>query len=263
MLHLLRIEWLKIKNYPTFWILTALFIISIYGLNYSVHEIFAQRSMKNPAATAFVGGPPFQFPQVWNTVTFLSGFLLFIPGLLIVISITNEYSYKTHRQNIIDGLSRTQFISVKMVLALILSIFATLIVFIITMLFGYMEGAAPFSFTGIKYIWYFFIQAISYAGVAVLFSVLFKRSGITIGVFFLYAVVLDNMVAGILNHYTTNIGYYMPLKSVNTLIPFPFFRSLAQMLLRQPELKYLPIAAAIYLLFYILFSKRKFETSDL
>ncbi|HEV7622460.1 MAG TPA: ABC transporter permease, partial [Flavisolibacter sp.] len=215
MFHLLHIEWLKLKYYRTFWILSILFIISIFGINYITHEILSNDMLKNPSMTFIIGGPPFQFPQVWQTIPYVSGFLLFIPGLLMVISITNEYSFKTHRQNIIDGMSRTEFILVKMLLAVILALISSILVLITTVLFGIAEGGASVSFNGINFIGYFFIQALNYSFVAILFSLLFKRSGISIGVFFLYVVVLENMISGLLNRYTNHIGYYLPLKSAN------------------------------------------------
>jgi ABC-2 type transport system permease protein len=263
MFHLLHIEWLKLKNYRTFWILSILFVISIFGVNYLAHEILSNDMMKNPAMTFIIGGPPFQFPQVWQSVAWVSGLILIIPGLLIVISITNEYSFKTHRQNIIDGMSRTQFILVKMLLALIISIISTLLVFITTIGFGLAEGGSTLSFNGLNFIGYFFIQALNYSFVAILISLLLKRSGVSIGVYFLYAVIIENMLAGILNKYTNHVGYYLPLRSANALIPFPFFRTLTRQLLYRPETMYLLLTVSIYMLFYFFFSKRKFETSDL
>ena len=263
MFHLLHIEWLKLKYYRTFWILSILFIISIFGINYITHEILSNDMLKNPSMTFIIGGPPFQFPQVWQTIPYVSGFLLFIPGLLMVISITNEYSFKTHRQNIIDGLSRTEFILVKMLLAVILALISSILVLITTVLFGIAEGGASVSFSGINFIGYFFIQALNYSFVAILFSLLFKRSGISIGVFFLYVVVLENMISGLLNRYTNHIGYYLPLKSANSLIPFPFFRTLTKQFIYIPEVIYLILTVVIYMLFYFFFCKRKFETSDL
>ena len=109
MLHLLKIEWLKIKGYKTFWVLTTLFLVSIAGLNYFVFNIKQNISSGSAQANAIIGSP-FDFPNVWHTVGYFSSFLLFIPGLMIITSITNEYTYKTHRQNIIDGWSRQQFI---------------------------------------------------------------------------------------------------------------------------------------------------------
>ena len=71
-------------------------------------------------------GSPFAFPDVWQTVSWNSTMLFIIPAILIITLTTNEFVYKTHRQNIIDGWSRKQFISVKLVEVLLLSVFTTL-----------------------------------------------------------------------------------------------------------------------------------------
>ena len=39
MIHLLKIEWLKVKNYKTFWIFTVLYFVSILGINYTGYYI--------------------------------------------------------------------------------------------------------------------------------------------------------------------------------------------------------------------------------
>ncbi|MGE5520966.1 MAG: hypothetical protein ACM3VS_13630 [Candidatus Dadabacteria bacterium] len=260
MLHNLKIEWLKVKNYSTFWILSSLFIVSIFGINFITYVLPAPKS-KDPMASAVVG-TPFKFPEVWHTVAYLSSFLLFIPGLLIIIFITNEFSFKTHRQNIIDGMSRSEFIVTKMIIALLVSIMSTILVFLTAYFFGLNEGGNV-SFKGIEYIGYYFVQAISYSGIAIVFALLFKRSGITIGVYFLYIVVLENLLAGILNKLTNHFGSYLPLESTDSLIPFPFFQALTKNLIYKPNITVLLILAVIYLIAYYIFSKRNFETADL
>ncbi len=262
MIPLLKTEWLKIKNYRTFWILAILFVVSIFGVNYIAYQIQSNRP-KDPMAAALIGTPPFQFPEVWQTVSYMSGFLLFIPGLLIITSITNEYSFKTHRQNIIDGWSRWQFIGVKMLLVSIIALASTLIVFFIAICFGLAEGESSFSFHGLGYIGYFFVQALSYTSAALLFGLLLKRSGIAIGLFFVYAVVLENMLAGILNKYAHPAGYFLPLESTDSLIPFPFFRNIVNQYVHRPSPIALGITAAIYLAAYFVICKKKFETQDL
>ena len=263
MLQLLKVEWMKVKYYRTFWVLSLLYLVSIYGVNYVAWLIQNQRPKKNDMANILIGNPPFEFPEVWQTVSYVSSFLLFIPGLLIIISYTNEFSYKTHRQNIIDGWSRKQFISVKMMMTLVLAIVSTIAVFITAAGFGLYENAGGFSFEKIEYIGYFFIEALSYSAVALLFALLFKRSGIAIGVFFLYAVVLENMIAGLLNRYVNNIGRFLPLESTDNLIPFPFLRNVVNQFRTITPPVYLLIAAAVYLGIYSYVCLRKFETDDL
>jgi ABC-2 type transport system permease protein len=260
MLHLLKIEWLKIKNYRTFWILGSLFLISIVGINYVAYSIHEEEA-KNAMGKAIMGSP-FDFPEVWHTITYMSSFLLFIPGLLMIISITNEFSFKTHRQNIIDGLSRTQFINVKLVSVIILAFISTLAVFITTLIFGLTQDA-DFTTRGLEFIGYFFIQALNYTGIALLFGVLFRRSGIAIGVFFLYVVVLENFLAAIMNRYLDNTGYFLPLESSDNLISFPFFRQVTKQFLHKPDISYLLIASAVYITIYYFISRRKFEKANL
>ena len=263
MLQLLKIEWMKVKHYRTFWVLSLLYLISIYGVNYIAYLIQDARPKKNDMANLLIGNPPFQFPEVWQTVSYMSSFLLFIPGLLIIISLTNEFSYKTHRQNIIDGWSRKQFIWVKMALTLIMAIVSTVAVFITAFAFGLFEGGSDVSFEKIENIGYFFVQALSYSGVALVFGLLFKRSGIAIGVFFLYAVVLENMIAGLLIRYVYNIGRFLPLESTDNLIPFPFLRQMVDQFRTVTEPGYLLIACTAYLAFYMLLCSRKFQNDDL
>jgi hypothetical protein len=263
MLHLLKVEWMKVKNYRTFWVLSALYIISIYGVNYIVYQIQDGRPKKNDMANMIIGTPPFQFPEVWQSVSYVSSFLLFIPGLLMIISFTNEFSFKTHRQNIIDGWSRKQFIAVKMMLTLILALVSTLAVFITAFGFGLYEGGHEMSFEKVEYIGYFFVQALSYSAVALLFSLLFKRAAIAVGVYFLYAFILENMIAGLLNRYVYNIGRYLPLESTDNLIPFPFLRNVVKQFTTQVNPMILLGVSAAYLILYYVISLRKFETDDL
>ncbi len=99
MLQLLKIEWLKVKNYRTFWILSTLYLLSIWGINYIVYviqwKIYHDKNAGD-AAKLFLGGPPYAFPKVWAMTSYVSSFLLFIAGLLIIIIVTNEFSFKTH-----------------------------------------------------------------------------------------------------------------------------------------------------------------------
>ena len=266
MRHLLKIEWLKIKNYRTFWILSGLFLLSIFGINYIAFEIqenIYQSQQGKGIANMVLGNPPYSFPSVWQAAAYISSFLLFIPGLMMIISITNEYSYKTHRQNIIDGLSRKQFIEVKLFLTVIIAFFSTLMVFLTALVFGWMDGSQSLSFENFQYIGYFFIQALSYSCMALLIGVLFKRSGISIGVYFLYAVVLENLAAALMNHYLNYSGRFLPLETTDNLIPNPLLRKAPAQFTPQANIYVLLAVAAVYLLLYFFGIKRKFETDDL
>ena len=263
MLHLLKIEWLKIKYYRTFWILSALFALSLYGVNEIVYTAQHEAFTNSPQAQMFIGTPPFQFPEVWHTISYVSSYLLFFPGLIIIILMTNEFSYKTHRQNIIDGLSRTQFIYVKMMLCVLIAFVSTLIIFLVAFFFGMYENAAGFSFQNIQYVGMFFIQTLSYTSVALVIATLFRRSGIAIGIYFLYAEILDQLLSLAASHYFNNAGRYFPLESNDNLIPFPLFKNAKDRIIEPANITYMLITAAVYLAIYFVVCKRKMETADL
>lgn len=265
MLDLLKIEWLKLKNYRTFWILSALYLISIFGINYIVYRI--QENIYNAKqakgmAEMVIGSRPYTFPTVWQMTSYVSSYLLFLPGLLLIISITNEYSYKTHRQNIIDGWSRKDFISVKLILALIVAFISTIMVFITALSFGYSSGSS-FDTENIYYLGYFFLQTLNYSLVALLFAILFKRGALAIGVFFLYSLVLENLIAKPISHYFNGAGRYFPLESTDSLIPLPVFQSVQRQINEPPNYTLLLIVAIIYIGLYTVLAIKKFESDDL
>src|SRR5688572_27759840 len=103
MLHLLKIEWLKVKNYRTFWILLLLIMVSIPAFNYMIFDITDNSFGNSKQMKEMILGRPFSFPTIWQTIGWISSLMLFIPALLLITITTNEFTYKTHRQNIIDG----------------------------------------------------------------------------------------------------------------------------------------------------------------
>jgi|SRR5215831_16286411 len=267
MLQLLKIEWLKVKNYRTFWILSALYLLSIWGINYIVYviqwKIYHDKNAGD-AAKLFLGGPPYAFPKVWAMTSYVSSYLLFIAGLIMIINVTNEFSFKTHRQNIIDGETRTQFVVTKLVCGLVVALVSTLFVFLTAMFFGLTAETVEFSFENFEYILYFFLQALSYCWLAIFFSLIFKRSGISIGVFFLYTIVLENVLVQALNYYANNTGRYLPIQSSDELLPLPFLEKVQQQINpAEVNTTVQLIFVLCYLALYFFFCKRKFETADL
>ena len=78
---------------------------------------------------------PFTFPDVWQTVAFISSIFVFLL-VVVIMFITNEYTYKTHRQNIIDGWSREDFLMSKMIDVIIICLLATVLYILTTTVIG-------------------------------------------------------------------------------------------------------------------------------
>lgn len=267
MLRLLRIEWIKVKNYRTFWILLAITIVGIPAFNYTVYDLTNNAFPKIKGKSIL--GTPFSFPDVWQTVSWNSSLLLIIPAVLIITLTTNEFTYKTHRQNVIDGWSRSQFINVKLVEVFLLSILLTIIVAVTAIAFGYLLNPAPENislFEHSRFVAFFFVEMLSYSMIAFLLGLFIKRAGLAMGAFFIY-MIMEQFAVAILRH-KYNVGEvdYLPQEVTDMLIPQPFSQKLMpadRLLILQSHIPVYLAVSAIYLLLYIIVSSLRFRKSDL
>ena len=257
---LLQIEWMKIRHYKTFWILFALFIISVFGLNMIVFKVKQAIDEADPLLKAMTSGP-FGFPDVWKTVGWLTGWLLYFPGFIMIFLVTNEFTYRTHRQNIIDGWSRKQFVSVKLVMAAILAAICTLMMVLASLVFGFASGTS-FSVSNLEFIGYFFLTSYTYMLFAFMLALFLRRAALSVGIFFIYALIFDNLISGFISGQTnTPLGSYVaPLQVADDLFPIPF---IGKMLPNRPDLWILLVIIAAWIVFYHFISLRKFEKQDL
>ena len=267
MLRTLQIEWMKVRNYRTFWILLAIVVVSIPSYNYVVYDLIDTKLRINGHN---ILGNPFSFPDAWQTVSFNASMLLLIPAILIVTLTTNEFTYRTHRQNIIDGWSRNQFINVKLIEVFLLSVFATLVVFITAVWFGYAlknpSATDIFSWHNMRYIAFYFVQMISYSLIAFLCGIFIRRAGLAMGIFFIYMILEQFAVVLIREKYKITKANYFPEEVTDKLIPFPF----GKRMLAGDNLKiwesHVPIylaVAAIYVLIYCILVSWRFRKTDL
>jgi len=256
----LRTEWLKIKNYKAFWIFLGLYLVSIVAINYIAFEIYQQTVKQEPMAASLINDP-YAFPNVWQTVGYMGSWLLYFPGIIIILLTSNEFVFKTHRQNIIDGWSRKTFVHTKLLLVIMLSIVTTIISTLTAFIFG-MASGDPFSSDGMVNIFYILLQSLSYISLALLLAVLFRRSGVALIVFFLYGLIFESIIYGLINRYIHNqAGYFLPLQGSDVLIPMPFGNKIIYS--HAPEPATLIISSLIYLGLYYFFLMRKFENDDL
>ena len=205
---------------------------------------------------------PFSFPKVWQTVGWMSSWLLYLPGMLVIMLMVNEFNFKTHRQNVIDGLSRSQFINVKILMAVILAIVITLINTLTAFYFGSISSGS-FSTDGMANIFYVFIQSIAYIFFALMLAVLFRRSGLAIIVFILYGLIFEWLITALLtfNFHVAPFGYFLPLQASDVLLPIPFGNKLFYPETPAPYIMIITIL--VYISAYVFFSRRKFLYDDL
>lgn len=267
MLGTLKVEWMKINSYRTFWILLAITIVSIPAFNYMFYNIMDNSFPKMHGKSIL--GSPFAFPDVWQTVSWNASMLFLVPAILIITLTTNEFTYKTHRQNIIDGWSRGRFIRIKLIGVLLLSLLSTAVVILTAIAFGYIGNKVPdgvSAWEGSRFALFFFVQMISYSLIAFLIALFIKRAGLAMGLFFIY-LILEQVAVGIFRGKYHQSGVnYLPEEVTDMLIPFPYAKGLVANQSGPTWESHIPIyllVAAVYMTIYCLLTSQRFLRSDL
>jgi ABC-type transport system involved in multi-copper enzyme maturation permease subunit len=270
---LLKIEWLKLKKYTAFKVMAIFFAVGVFAINYIVF-IVNKNIVNNVPGAGLISFSPYNFDKTWQSTSYATGFILLLPALLLLMLFTNEYTFKTHRQNIIDGLSRQQFINVKIAMAIIFALVSTILVFITALGFGFGSGTS-FSLNGIVFVGYFFLKALSYNLIAVLFSVLIKRTGFATGIFFIY-LGAENIISQLLNVLSIkmkadngadwgNFGDYLPMNAADSLLAFPEnpIKTLSKRIM-PTDFTWIALCLALaYIVIFYVWSRRKFINADL
>ncbi len=232
MFALLKTEWLKIKNYPAFWLLIGLCILSYPGVNYIFLNMFESIVKKENAAGQMIGmflGDPFSFPEIWRTSAYLTSVFVFIPAVLVIMLITNEYTYKTNRQNIIDGWSRRDFMFAKLLDVILIVFMVTLLYAAVAFIIGYTntteKKASHWSLA--YYIGLFALQTFSQLSLAFMVGLLVRKSFLALAIFLFYSIVAEPIAVNLLRYkfFRNDIGRFFPLEISDRMIPPPAFMS--------------------------------------
>src|SRR5437762_4254449 len=204
-MNLLKTEWLKLKKYPAFWLIMGLTALSYPGVNFIFQNIYyneTHRKGQTDQLLQILMGNPFKIPEAWHTIAYSSSIFVFIPAVVVIMFISNEYTYKTHRQNIIDGWSRNQFMFAKMLDVLMVTLLVTLLYITITLIINFTNPANPFASAWDQsyYIGLFSLQTFAQLSIAFLVGYLVRKAFISLGIFVFYFLILENVLVGWLSY---------------------------------------------------------------
>lgn len=257
MTSVIRTEWLKLKHYRPFWILLCLYPVCLAGVVGA--SLWAQSKFEDMAHSAGAGAVakshfPLAFPTVWQSVGYTASWLHFIPALILMLTVTNEFSFRTHRQNLLEGWSRAQFLWAKLAMAIGLAALSTFLVSLLSVAAGIASHSAP-TLQGAKFVALFFLQATLYNVFAVWLAFVVRRAALALAAYFMYSVMVENLLSFFLSLKWEGAGSYLPLEAAGSLVPVPFLREQAERV--APELLKGPgpqAFLAITLLYLILLS---------
>jgi ABC-2 type transport system permease protein len=267
MMHLLRIDFKKLMSYRTFWI-----ICGIYFFTLIVGAASGMEFLKWLARVVDGFGqkinitriPLYHFPDVWQNLAWSTGLLKMGLAIMVVISITNEFTYRTIRQNIIDGMSREEFIFSKLYTNLLLSVASMVSVFIIAAVTGMIYSPElDFSggLTGIAFYPAYFLEVFAFLSFALMLGIFIQRSGLTI-IVLLFSYLIELIIKENINDWVPWLIPFFPLESIMNLVPMPFARYAFMQIRDYVTIDSVAIAAVWTFLFNY-FAYRKLKKSDI
>jgi ABC-2 type transport system permease protein len=170
--------------------------------------------------------PLYHFPDVWNNLIWFSGLLKIVLAIMVVISITNEYTYRTLRQNVIDGLSRSEFLTSKILTNILLSLMSVSMIFIIGLITGLIYSPnvdIDRIITDLEFFPAYFLEIFFFLSYALMLGILVQRSGLTI-ILLLLSQMIESIITANIDDYVPWLIPFFPMKSIWNLITFPLPR---------------------------------------
>jgi hypothetical protein len=224
---LFKIDWAK-NNYKAFWVLMILYFLSLLIAASSGIEFLNWLERLGADLDFDIKRIPlYHFPDIWQNVTYFTLFFKYILGIVVIINITNEYSFKTIRQNIIDGLDRWDFLKSKLISIVTIALAATLFVFLVTLITGLIYTPTEdmrFIFKDIEFIFGFFLETVAFMLFALLVGTFVKKSGLSIGFVFLYAAIIEPVITFNLGPKVDWMVPYFPIRAINNIVKVPYQR---------------------------------------
>jgi ABC-type transport system involved in multi-copper enzyme maturation permease subunit len=179
----------------------------------------------------------FNFPYIWHFNTYIAALFKIFLAIVIVSMMANEYTYGTLKQNLIDGLSKKEFIISKFIVVVTFALASSLFIFIMSLILGYSFSSyneIGIVFSDLEYLLAFFIKLVAFFSFCLFIGILVKRSAFALGFLFIWFIA-ENIFYWILkfgilggDDKTKNLGdtiiQFFPIESMSNLIKEPFSR---------------------------------------
>lgn len=217
-----KIEWIKLRNYRIFWIMTGLYLFLFFAFILALPAVIDLIASKTNDPTPFLmfKSIAFNFQDIWQNIGFFAGLrwsLKIFPALLIIIFVSNEFSYQTIRSNILSGLSRRQFMLGKLWVVFLLTLISVTALLMSGLYLGSLASVNKSTgaiIANIHWLLFYFIELFTYLTFALMLGILIRKSG-----FAIILLVSYNLIELIIQLNIPEVYHkYLPLNAMNGII---------------------------------------------
>jgi len=175
----------------------------------------------------------FNFPYIWHFNAYFASYLKIFLAIVIVSMVANEYSNRTLKQNLIDGMSKKEFILSKFYTIIVFALISTIMLFAVSLVLGLIFSSYDqFSiiFSDLEFLLAYFIKLLGFFAFCMFLGVLIKRSAFALGFLFVWWIV-ESIVINVLRYVvlkdavlSNKITQFFPLESMANLVKQPISR---------------------------------------
>jgi len=225
MLRLLGIEFHKMRYSRA----TKILLIIYFSLFFSVILFASIRFKFGNIDFQLADQGIFNFPYIWHFNTYFAAIMKIFLALLIVSMISVEYAHNTIKQNLIDGLSKKEFVLSKFYMITALSLASTLLIFLVSLGLGLIFSdfnEIGIIFSRMEYLGGYFLKLLGFFSFCFFLGVWIKRSAFAIAALFVWWI-MESIIKGIMmvqvqkNQITDWLTPLLPLESMSNLVREP------------------------------------------
>jgi len=174
----------------------------------------------------------FNFPYIWHFNAFIGAWFKIFLAVVIVSMTANEYSNKTLKQNLIDGLSKREFLHSKWLMIFALAAISTLFIFVVSLILGLIYSnytEVSIILKDFEYLLAYFIKHIAFFGFCLFLGTAIKRSAFALGFLGVWQM-FEGICYGLLKWKSPEwldaeqVFRLFPLNAMGNLIHEPFSR---------------------------------------
>ena len=205
MIRLLHIEFIKLWNNRA----SKVLIISYFLLLTSIALVAAIKFDIGPIKFHLADQGIFNFPYIWHFNTYVAAMFKLFLAIVIVSMMSNEYSNKTIKQNLIDGLSKREFIGSKFLTVVSFALISTVFVFIVSLILGLVySDFNEFSIiiSDLEFLLAFFVKLLGFFSFCLFLGILVKRSAFALGFLILWSI-LEQIYIRVIRMEVLCLGY--------------------------------------------------------
>ncbi len=228
MFRLLQIEFIKLWNNRS----SKILILSYFILMILIAGVSMIKIDFGPLKFNIADIGIFNFPYIWHFNTFVAAFLKLFLAIVIVSMIANEYSNKTIKQNLIDGLSKKEFILSKFLTIGVFALASTIFIFLISLILGLLYSdynEVSIIFSDLEYLAAYFVKLIGFFAFCFFAGVLVKRSAFALGFLFIWFIGAEiipytYLASKFSKEVADSVSRFFPFGSMWSTITEPFSR---------------------------------------